>query len=262
MALSLEDLLEQPIERPNYAVGLFVACSVARFFGIKEFWALEFGVAEGHGLRLLRDHASMLSRHFGLAIHVAGLDLGSGLPRPHGARDHPEIWTEGDFSMANREQLTSEFGENLILGPIAETAPMLVGRVTSDRPVGFMAIDVDFYTSTRDTLNTVGHFDADLLLPVVSIYFDDIYGGARRIGGLLRCPKAGQLLAIDEFNVATESRCIAPTYPLLERYPVSRFNWVSRMYSLHVLDSARRQSGSRSASASMAEHGALPDHDW
>ena len=78
--------------RPHYAYGLLRACGLARFAGVKQVTACEFGVATGNGLLALCDLAAQLEPATGTAIRIVGFDTGSGLPQIEGYEDHPELW--------------------------------------------------------------------------------------------------------------------------------------------------------------------------
>ena len=86
------------LDRPQYAYGLFRAADLARYFGLKRVAALEFGGAEGNGLLNLAGLGAAIGRETGVEIRAVGFDNGGGLPRVEGVKDHPEIWSPGDFS--------------------------------------------------------------------------------------------------------------------------------------------------------------------
>jgi hypothetical protein len=248
------------VDRPYHAFGLLAAADVAAFVGITGFVAIEFGVAEGAGLRNLAEVAAAVTAETGIEIDVVGFDSGRGLPPPVDHRDHPEIWSEGDFAMPDTDALRESLppGVELVLGPVATTVPEYVTEPS--KPVGFVSFDLDYYSSTRDALQL---FDCEpeRLLPVVVSYFDDVLGGTRRIGSLFRTEAAGQLLAIDEFNASNEIRHLDPIRILRHRRPLDRELWMERIYGLHVLDHEARSAQARS-SMSMAEHGRDPHFEW
>lgn len=250
------------VDRPYHAFGLLAAADVACFVGAAEFIAIEFGVAEGAGLLNLADVAAAVTAETGIGIKLVGFDSGEGLPAPLDYRDHPEIWSAGDFAMLDPDELRSALpaGSELILGPIASTLPPFIESLGS-APVGFVSFDVDFYSSTRDAL-ALYSVAAARLLPVVVTYFDDTVGGLARIGSLFRTEAAGQLLAIKEFNAAHDTRAIDTIRVLRHRRPLDRELWLERIYALHVLDHpARNAPGNRSA-MSMSEHGRADGFAW
>src|SRR5436190_14461173 len=87
------------VPRPHYAFGLLTAADIARFCGVKKIIAIECGVAAGEGLLNLCELAEMVSHETGIEFIIYGFDTGNGLPPLQDYRDHPEIWTEGDFSI-------------------------------------------------------------------------------------------------------------------------------------------------------------------
>lgn len=256
------------VGRPHHAFGLLAAADIASFTGVDRIVAVEFGVAEGAGLLDLAEVAAAVTGETGVRIDVLGLDLGAGLPAPQDYRDHPEIWAEGDFRMADADGLRAALpaGTTLVLGPIAETLPDIIASLDA-RPVGFVSFDVDLYSSTTDALRLLAT-RSDRLLPVVVSYFDDVLGGPARIGSLFRTAAAGQLLAIDEFNGQHRLRHIDPLRILRHRRPLDREPWLDRMYAAHVLDHPLRNGGDRQdrvdarSAMSMAEHGSAREMEW
>ncbi len=249
------------VERPHHAFGLLAAADVASFVGVDEFVAVEFGVAEGSGLRNLSEVAAAVSAETGVGIDIVGFDSGQGLPPPVDFRDHPEIWVEGDFAMRDPSELEANLpnGVDLVLGPVATTLPRFLASLSN--PIGFVSFDLDLYSSTTDAL-AVFEIGCDRLLPVVVSYFDDVLGGTRRIGSLFRTAAAGQLRAIDEFNAHGRHRRIDPIRVLRYRRPLDREPWIDRTYALHVLDHPIR-SGTRPRPAmSMTEHGQASEFEW
>jgi hypothetical protein len=249
------------VERPQHAFGLLAAADVAAFAEVDEIVAIEFGVAEGAGLRNLAGIASRVTAETGIDIKVVGFDSGRGLPSPLDYRDHPEIWAAGDFAMGDPARLRSTLpeGVELVLGPVADTLPQFVELLT--KPIGFVSFDLDLYSSTRDALALFGS-PSELLLPIVISYFDDVIGGAHRIGSLFRTSAAGQLLAIEEFNSEHEKRQIDTIRILPHRRPLDREIWIERTYALHVLDHPCRSVGSTRTAMSMVEHGRNARFEW
>ena len=117
----------------------------------------------------------------------------------------------------------------LMLGDVAETATKwLEGR--DKAPIGFVAFDLDYYSST---VKAMALFDgpASTHLPRVYCYFDDV------VGPEFACMNdfVGELLAIDEFNAANEHRKICQIRNL--RCARKRDeNWYAQMYAFHDFD--------------------------
>src|SRR5262249_16807684 len=140
--------------RPAYLLGLVMAANQARIENRPEICAIEFGVAGGNGLLALQSEAEAVEKESGIAIKVYGFDMGSGgLPEFIGDhRDHPEKWRPGDYPMvedALRSRLTPR--TTLILGNVRDT---VTGFFDGHQPppIGFVAFDMDLFSSTRDAL--------------------------------------------------------------------------------------------------------------
>ncbi|GJD31149.1 hypothetical protein PMNALOAF_2402 [Methylobacterium adhaesivum] len=247
--------------RPFYLFGLLTAADVARFSGIDHVAAIEFGVAEGAGLRALSDLAAKVTALTGVRFTIYGFDTGAGLPPLVDVRDHPEIWQAGDFPTRDPESLSQH--ATMVWGDIGETLPVFVEALTPAMPVGFVSIDVDIYRSSVDCLRLFSDAKAECLLPVVPSYFDDTIGGPARIGSLFRNRWCGQLLAIDEFNArAAVPRKIDTLRTLRYRRPFADEPWLEQMYGLHVLDHPLRQPGATRPALSIGGHAAEDRMTW
>jgi len=251
------------IQRPSYAFGLLAAADTARFCGIKKVLALEFGVALGDGLLNLCTLAGQVTQETGIEFEIYGFDTGSGLPSLRDYRDHPEIWSQGDFSIVDRLDLDAKLPSNarVIWGDVAETLPGFLENVTTDAPIGFVSIDLDIYHSSKSALD-VFKDQADKNLPVVVSYFDDTLGGAARIGSLFRNRWSGQLLAIDEFNTENLMRKIDSIRTLRYRRPLFHEQWIEQMYGVHILDHPFRNRLSSRHAMSMQEHWNEESLNW
>ena len=119
------------ISRPNYAYGMLRAADLARFLGKRAVTVCEFGVATGNGLMNMVELAPQISAETGVDIRVVGLDTGEGLPFVGDYRDHPELWSEGDFAMTNKDELSKRIGDKaeLIFGDIKDTVDGFVASL-------------------------------------------------------------------------------------------------------------------------------------
>jgi hypothetical protein len=113
--------------------------------------------------------------------------------------------------------------------------PIFLEQLSSDAPIGYVVFDLDYYSSTREALNVLTADDPTKYLPVTLAYFDDIslYSHNRW---------CGELLAIDEFNLADSMRKITQDAFLADRRLYRRAAWIKKMFSVHVLDSPVRNS--------------------
>jgi hypothetical protein len=247
--------------RSAYAWGLLTACDLAKFFNTDGITAIEFGVAEGAGLIELSRLAELIAAETGVSINVAGFDMATGLPPPTGYRDHPELWSAGDFGMGDPEALRRQLPPTteLIIGDVWNTVPKFIE--TLDAPIGFCSFDVDTWMSTVGALKIYNCASAKLL-PVGVAYFDDTIGGIGSFGGLCRNKKSGQLKAIDSFNVQYETRVIDTIRTLRYRRPLSQEPWLEQVYGVHALDHPMRNEPRRSTGLSMSEHGSLELFRW
>jgi len=211
---------------PPYLYGVYSAAKLAKQLGVPAISVIEFGVAGGRGLRALEDISSEVAKDLGIRIAVYGFDSGEGLPAPRDYRDLPNVWDSGFYKMDQAALQASLKCATLILGDIAQTLPQFLDSAGSP-PVGFVAFDLDYYSSTRIALRV---FDGppNLHLPRVYCYFDDI------IWPEYACHNEyiGELAAIREFNEESPYRKIAPIHLLRCMLP-NRDPWHEQMYAFH-----------------------------
>ncbi|WP_428262071.1 hypothetical protein [Haliangium sp.] len=214
--------------RNSYTWGAIHAAHLAKALGHDRVSLLEFGVAGGRGLLALDRVAGLLSEHWGIQVEVYGFDTGQGLPRPIDYRDLPNLWVEGQFPM-DRAKLESRLERaKLVIGHIKDTLSDFMAG--SPAPVGFVSIDLDLYSSTKDALKLLDG-PSSLLLPRIQYYFDDIQG-------FTFSEFNGERLAIDEFNHEHDKRKISPIYGLRHFVPAeeSDHQWVELFYMAHLFD--------------------------
>ena len=220
------------INRPQYAYGVLRAADVARYFGLDSVTVCEFGVASGDGLVNLVDVAELVTSETGIAVRVLGFDTGAGLPPVQGFKEHPEIWSGGDFPMMSRDGIVQRTRgrAEVVFGDIADTVDAFVDSLTPSSPLGFASIDVDIYSGARSALRSLLG-PSEKLLPAVSLYFDDV-------GFFFANEWCGELAAINEFNADNELRKIGPDRSFIQRTPPAP--WHAHMYVCHALDHAAR----------------------
>ena len=212
--------------RPHYAYGVYWSAYLASCLGISRITAIEFGVAGGRGLLALEQVSAEIGAFLGVKIDVVGFDSGEGMPPPIDYRDLPHIWNAGFFKMdqaALRARLRSA---KLVIGDVGVTVKEWL-RNSIESPLGFIAFDLDYYSSTKAALAL---FDGpeSTHLPRVHCYFDDL--GATSLGCMNRY--VGEYLAIDEFNEAHPDRKIC-RIELLRNHRTVWENWQERMYAFH-----------------------------
>jgi hypothetical protein len=218
----------------HYAYSVLSAAEMAKRLGLPAVSVVEFGVAQGKGMLNLCHLGKKVQKITGVEVRVYGFDSGEGLPDPRDYRDHPELYKRGEYLMSNTESLLKKIPENgtLIFGDIAETAGTFLEGLDRDAPLGFIAVDVDYYWSTKAALRILDG-SPDKYLPTTLIYLDDIRNRPHN-------PWCGELLAVEEFNKEHELRKIA-RYDFLKHERIFRnAYWVDQMFTLHVLDHPTR----------------------
>ena len=219
--------------RPHHAYGLLEAATNAKDQGLKQITVLEFGVANGAGLMNMIAIAKKVEKTTGVSIKIIGFDTGKGMPEPIDFRDHPELYNTGDFPM-NREALEQAIAEKatILYGNIEDTISEFAATVSKESPIGFISIDVDYYSSTLSVFKALT-LPPNCFLPLTYLYFDDISQPNHN-------QKCGELLAIKEFNAQQELRQIE-YHPFFEKNRIFKnSNWTKQLYFFHVLDHPKR----------------------
>ncbi len=227
------------VVRQPYAYGVLKAADLAKAQGCDTVTLIEFGVASGFGLVNMARIAERVTRETGVRCEIHGFDTGAGMPPPVDFRDHPDLYQDGDFAadvVGLREVLPANV--TLHIGELRDTVPAFVERLTPAAPVGFVALDVDYYSSTVDALEVFSG-SASGLLPRVVVYVDDIALEAHNSA-------AGETLAIAEFNAANPLRRLEFHRFFEDSRIFRRAQWVRQMMFLHVMDHPARQVGAAS----------------
>jgi hypothetical protein len=211
--------------RAQYAYGTFHAAQQAKLLGLSGISVIEFGVGSGNGLLALERTAREVADYFGIRISVLGFDMGEGLPGAADYRDLPYVWDKGFYKMdetALRKRLGA--GTQLVIGDVRQTVQ---GLAHAPDPIGFVAFDLDYYSSTRDALAA---FDLahSTRVPRVYCYFDDI------LYPEFACHNewTGELCAIREFNEARKELKLCPLNMLRRMRPHPE-PWNEQIYVLH-----------------------------
>jgi hypothetical protein len=223
------------VDRPCYAYGMLRAADLARYFGKKKVTVCEFGVAQGAGLLNMIELAEQITRETGVAFRIVGFDTGAGLPTVDGYKDHPELWSPGDFPMVDRDALLKRLDgrAEMIFGDLKDTADGFRETLDPEAPMGFVSIDVDIYTGTVSAFRCLTG-RPEQYLPVVSMYFDDV-------DSIFANDWCGGLAAIHELNEAHQWRKIGRDRSVPGVRPAKATDWYQRMYTYHVLDHVDRQ---------------------
>lgn len=212
-------------DRPHYAYGVFAAADLAKRLGLDSISVIELGVAGGKGLLALERLAKIIGAHLGIQVNVTGFDSGQGMPAPADYRDLAHVWGQGFYKM-DVSQLKAKLspGTELILGDIEDTIPSWVPKGN----IGFVAFDLDYYSSTKKAFRLFEKDDPATCLPRTYCYFDD-----------LRWPEhachneyMGELCAIKEFNEEHEHKKMCPIN-MFRHTRIHQEPWNEQMYVLH-----------------------------
>jgi hypothetical protein len=232
------------VPRPHHAYGLLEAADRAQLRGIQRISALELGVAAGTGLLNMAEIASRVRAATGVEIDVVGFDTGDGMPPTQDWRDHPDLYQEGDFPM-DRSQLRAFLDRNggrLVLGELGTELARFLSNQASQSPVGFISLDLDYYSSSAAALACFARCDPSWLLPHVVVYVDDIELPSHSSA-------AGELAAIASFNRERRAEAAGHAHPfrfierpqMLRRDRIfQRARWVDHIFTLHVHDHPMR----------------------
>ena len=217
----------EAFRRPWYAYGVWHAADLARRLKLEAVSVIEFGVAGGDGLCELERVAQEAEKALAIKIHVLGFDTGAGMPQAADHRDLPYVWRKGLYRM-DVEKVRSRLSRaELVLGDVATTVPHAV-RSGLPAPVGFVAFDLDFHSSTAAAFHIFDGADPQYL-PRVLCYFDDIQSGDH----YWHSEDVGELLAIREFNeFPGRPDRIRPAYNLAASLPFSPA-WAERVWVYH-----------------------------
>lgn len=229
------------VVRQQYAFPLLYAADAAKKYGYREIIVVEMGVAGGAGLLNMCRIAERTTAATGIGIRVVGFDTGRGMPPAIDYRDLPEHFQQGDFPMdvAKLRTALPPFAE-LIIGDVKQTVPAFAAQLSDKAPLGFVAVDVDYYSSARTCLEILSGNNPSSYLPLVPVYLDDIGVDGSN-------PWTGESLAVNEFNAEQRHRKIAPFTLLRSRRIFQRTQWIDRMFAAHIHDHPKRSPASRRA---------------
>jgi hypothetical protein len=220
--------------RQNHAYSILKAADNAQILGLKTVTLIEFGVAAGAGLLNMAKIARDVTKVTGIEFKIYGFDTGVGMPAAADYRDHPDLYQQGDFPM-NFEALRNVLPENvrLVIGDVAQTVPDFLNQLSETEPVGYVAVDVDYYSSARAALKVFTDAKAGKYLPITLVYMDDVALEPHN-------SYCGELLAIQEFNVENQYRKLE-RHAFLENTRIYRKSaWIKHIFFLHVLDHPTR----------------------
>ena len=221
--------------RQHTAYCLLKCADNAKNKGVKTVTIVEFGVAAGAGLLNMAYIAKNVTKITGVNFQIIGMDTGQGMPPPIDYRDHPDLYREGDFMMdikALEDKLPDEV--TLIIGDLKDTIPNLIDQLSPESPLGYVCLDVDYYSSSKIALTCL-EGDAMNYLPVSYIYLDDLEDSAHN-------SNCGELLAVKEINDNIFPR-IVERHQFLRPYRIMKnAKWIDHIFTYHVVDHPSRSS--------------------
>ncbi|MCH8868948.1 MAG: hypothetical protein IIC85_04500 [Chloroflexi bacterium] len=218
------------VPRQPYAYGLMEAFKLARGLRVERLVMIEFGVASGAGLLNLCELADKLGTHYGVEARVVGFDTGTGMPPALDYRDHPEKYLEGDYMPVDSDQLRKELPLNcdLIFGDIAETLPVFLDSMEENEKIGFVSVDVDYYSSAKKCL-AIADAPVEYCLPRIPVYLDDV-------NNLDHNEFCGELLAVKEYNERNELSKISKMNRIRQWRIFKNAIWLDSMYWIFKFD--------------------------
>jgi hypothetical protein len=206
--------------RFEYALGIAASVRQAWLCGYNEITLVELGVAGGAGFNTMVKVADYFKERYDMKINVVGFDNPNGMPPTIDYRDHPEIWSPGQFgtTQANVASWNLPDWATYIEGDVRKTIPEFVK--TFDNRIAWISLDVDYYSSTVSAF-PLFEMPAERYIPAVGLHVDDINTG------ITYNPWCGEALAINEFNDSHAMRKIEE----------KNFMWqIHNFHVLHILD--------------------------
>ncbi len=172
----------------------------------------------------LEKHARTVGEYLGIRIHVSGFDSGQGMPAPIDYRDLPHVWGQGFYAM-DVQKLKSQLSPEteLVIGDLRTTLASWKPKAR----IGFIAFDLDYYSSTKDAFQLF-ELPSETFLPRVYNYFDDIEWPEHA----LHNEWVGELCAIREFNEAHAHKKLSPIH-MMRHTRVHQAPWNENVYVLH-----------------------------
>lgn len=215
--------------RPAYAYGIQQASVLAHRLGLPAISVIELGVAGGTGLLALEQLAADATRAVGVHVEAHGFDGGVGLPAPRDPqRDLAYNYPKGAFEMDQAALRSRLRTSHLHLGSLADTIAAFIAA--EEPPIGFIAFDLDYFSSSVQAL-ALCDAPPPRLLPRVWCYLDDVIGRDQA----LHCDWVGELAAVRHYNDAREHRKMALIHGLSHKrvWPAP---WNDSMFALHCFD--------------------------
>ena len=208
-------MLNGHILRPQYAYALLSAAKEAVSLGYDKISVIEFGCAGGSGLVDLEFISNEIAQVLDIQFEIYGFDSGEGMPASTDCRDLLYMWSAGDYQMDQKCLRDSLNSAQLVIGDVKETVPVFFEKY-NPAPIGVVLIDLDYYTSTKSSLE-IFNFDSNFYIPRVFVYLDDT---------LRFSDFTGELLAINEYNQDNKLRKISIQNLAAEEMSLTWNKWI------------------------------------
>ncbi len=201
-------------KRPDICTAICLATAQSICLGKEGISLVELGVHNGAGLEFIIKVVDYITdppkkikiKKIDMKYRIYGFDTFSGLPPLKGFKDHPEVWSEGQFSSEYTydEMVTTFSGRaELIKGDVEDTVgEFLVNRLDTDYSLGFISLDLDLYSSTVSGLKILEDKDTTKYIPAITLIVDD------KDFLVTYNPWQGEAAAINEFNAEHNDRKI------------------------------------------------------
>lgn len=192
-------------------------------------------MANGAGLMNMSKISKKVTKVTGVEFEIYGFDTGSGMPLPTSYKDHPELYKVGDYPM-DMVNLKSKLDHNvqLIIGNVNQTVKNFNENIITC-PIGFISLDVDYYSSSVEALSILDSISADLLLPCTFLYVDDIEEDTHN-------SICGELGAIDFVNKKNSNFFIEKNVNIRWNRVFKNAKWIDKIFYIHNFKHNERSS--------------------
>ena len=222
--------------RQHHAYCILKCAEEAKRLNINTISLIEFGVANGAGLMNISKLSKKVTKVTGIEFKIYGFDTGAGMPVPKSFEDHPELYKVGDYPMdLINLKLKLDNNVELIIGDLDKTIKNFSQNVLNF-PIGFISLDVDYYSSSVQALNLLDSINSNQLLPCTYLYVDDIEEDTHN-------SICGELGAIASFN---KNNC---KNIFIEKNSNIRWNrvfknakWIDKIFYIHNFNHEERSS--------------------
>ncbi len=214
--------------RHGYGYGVYRAADLAAALDMNAISVLECGVLSGFGLESLERVSDQIGAHFGIDIQVVGFDSPAGLPEPVDFRDCPHVWAKGFYAIDEAAIRSRLRRAELIVGDSIGVGIRAFLEREGTAPVGFVAVNLDYWSLTLEALEAVADAGSDRRLPRVLTLFDDLVWPERAYHNTW----TGELRAVRDFNEARPKQKVARVHGLRWTRRMPAF-WNDAVYVLH-----------------------------